>query len=145
MCLAVSVQAQLPNKVKKMAGTWHYKFNSGFEVMEIHGDELHGMGFRVHRKSMDTACVENVRIRVVNKSLIYTMTNYNVIEDSVFTTVYDFVSDGRKLKFHNISAPTPYEIHYSFGFLNRNKLIIKVYHGPETKPIKLHLSREKDV
>jgi len=32
--MAIGVHAQLPNKAEKLAGTWEYKFNSGFEVME---------------------------------------------------------------------------------------------------------------
>jgi hypothetical protein len=141
---AMSAFAQLPNKVEKMAGTWVYKLHSGYEVLEIVDGELRGEGYRIHRKTSDTSRVENVRIRMANKNLIYTMTTYNFVEDSVLSTVNEFVGQGRKLKFQNISAPTPYAIHYSFGFLNRNKMFIKIYHGPEAKPVKLILTREKE-
>ncbi|PHR37157.1 MAG: hypothetical protein COA38_00255 [Fluviicola sp.] len=144
VALSMGTFAQLPNKVKKMAGTWEYKFRSGFEILEIKGDELEGVGYRVNQKSNDTSRVENVRIRLVNKNLVYSMTTYNVVNDSIVSTVQEFVSAGRRLRFQNISAPTPYAIKYSFGFLNRNKMFIRVYHGPETKAIKLILTRKKD-
>lgn len=140
----MTASAQLPSKVKKMEGTWEYKFRSGFEVMEIREDELIGRGYRVHRKSFDTSCVETTRIRLVGKTLIYSMSTYSITSDSVTTTVYDFVGDGKKLKFQNISAPSPYAIRYSFGFFNKNKLNIRIYIGPETKPIKLQLLRKKE-
>ena len=143
LAFSMCAYAQLPNKVKKMAGTWEYKFRSGFEILEMNGDELQGAGYRVNQKSNDTSRVENVRIRLSNKNLVYSMTTYRVINDSVASTTHDFVSSGKRLKFQNISAPTPHAIHYSFGFFNRNKLFIKVYHGPDTKPIKLILTRKK--
>ncbi|MDG1332132.1 MAG: hypothetical protein P8P74_07370 [Crocinitomicaceae bacterium] len=135
--------AQLPNKVKKMEGTWEYRFGSGLEILEVKGDELLGVGYRINQKLNDTTRVENVRMRMANKNLVYSMTTYNVIGDSVVPNIQEFVSSGRSLKFVNISAPTPHMIKYSFGFLNRNKLFIRVYHGPETKPVKLILTRKK--
>lgn len=142
--LSFGTFAQLPNRVKKMAGTWEYKFRSGFEILEVKGDELVGVGYRVNQKSSDTSRVENVRIRMANKNLVYSMTTYNVISDSIVSNTQEFVSSGKRLKFQNISAPTPYMIRYSFGFLNKNKLFIRVYHGPEAKPIKLILTRKKE-
>ena len=139
--LSVGAFAQLPNKVKKMAGTWEYKFQSGFEILEIKGDELVGVGYRVNQKSSDTSKVENVRIRMANKNLVYSMTTYNVVQDSVVANTQEFVSSGKRLKFQNISAPTPYMIRYSFGFFNKNKLFVRVYHGPDAKPVKLILTR----
>jgi hypothetical protein len=141
--LSIGAFAQLPNKVKKMEGTWVYKFRSGFEILEVKGDQLLGVGYRVNQKSNDTSRVENVKIRMANKNLIYSMTTYNVVKDSVVSTTQEFVSSGRRLKFQNISAPTPYMIKYSLGFFNKNKMFIRVYHGPETKPIKLILTKEK--
>jgi hypothetical protein len=134
--------AQLPNKVKKMTGTWEYKFRSGYEVFELNGDELTGVGYRINQKSTDTSRVETIRIRMANKNLVYSMTTYNVVQDSVVASTHQFVSSGKRMKFQNISAPTPYMIRYSFGFLNKNKLFIRVYHGPEAKPIKLILTRK---
>lgn len=134
--------AQLPNKVKKMTGTWEYKFRSGYEVFEQKGEELIGVGYRVNQKSSDTSRVETIRIRMANKNLVYSMTTYNVVEDSVVASTHQFVSSGKRMKFQNISAPTPYMIRYSFGFFNKKKLFIRVYHGPEAKPIKLILTRK---
>ena len=142
--LSMGAFAQLPSKVKKMEGTWEYKFRSGFETLEVKGDELLGVGYRVNQKTSDTSRVENVRIRMANRNLIYSMTTYNVIRDSVVSTTQEFVGSGKRLKFQNISAPTPYMIKYSFGFFNRNKMFIRVYHGPDAKPIKLILTKKKD-
>ncbi len=141
--LSMGAFAQLPNKAKKMAGTWEYKLRSGFEIIEIKGDELHGVGYRVNKKTGDTSRVENVRIKRVDETLVYSMTTYNVVNESVVSTVQKFVSSGRKLKFRNVSALTPYAVKYSFAFLNRNKMFIRVYHGPDAKPIKLSLTRKK--
>lgn len=141
--LSMGAFAQLPNKAEKMAGTWEYKLRSGFEIIEIKGDELHGVGYRVNKKTGDTSRVENVRLKRVDETLVYSMTTYNVVNESVVSTVQKFVSSGRKLKFRNVSAPTPYAIKYSFAFLNRNKMFIRVYHGPDAKPIKLILTRKK--
>ena len=142
--ISISAYGQLPNKAEKMAGTWEYKLRSGFEIIEVKGDELQGVGYRVNKKTGDTSRVETIRIKRVEETLVYSMTTYNVVNESVVPTVQKFVSSGNKLKFRNISAPTPYAIKYSFGFLNRNKLFIRVYHGPDTEAIKLTLLRRKD-
>lgn len=137
------VHAQLPNKVKKMEGTWEYKLGSGYEILELVGDELKGKGFRINRKTGDTASIENSNIQMINKNLIYTLTTYNVVSDSVSTTVHKFIADGKKMKFRNISSSTPYAIHFSFGFFNKNKLKMSIYHGPSADPVHLHLIRKK--
>ena len=141
--LSIGAFAQLPNKAEKLAGTWEYKLRSGFETIEIKEGVLNGVGYRVNQKTSDTSRVETIRMEKVDETLVYSMTTYNVVDESVVPTVQKFVSSGRKLKFRNISAPTPYAIKYSFGFLNRNKMFIRVYHGPDAKPIKLTLSRRK--
>mgnify|MGYP007025850626 CR=1 FL=1 len=142
--LAAGAFAQLPSKVKKMEGTWEYKFRSGYEILDVKGDELHGVGYRINRKSGDTSRVENVRIHMANKVLVYSMTTYNLAMDSVVSLTQKFVSSGKKLRFQNITDPTPYAIKYSFAFLNRNKLFIRVYLGPDTKPSKIILTRKQD-
>jgi hypothetical protein len=141
--LSIGAFAQLPNKAEKLAGTWEYKLRSGFETIEIKEGVLNGVGYRVNQKTSDTSRVETIRMEKVDETLVYSMTTYNVVDESVVPTVQKFVSSGRKLKFRNISAPTPYAIKYSFGFLNRNKMFIRVYHGPDAKPIKLTLTRRK--
>jgi hypothetical protein len=140
--LTFSAFAQLPNKVKKMEGTWEYKYRSGFEVLDVVGEELVGVGYRINPKTNDTTKVENIRIRMANKNLIYSMTTQNVVKDSVILSTLQFVGEGKRLKFQNISSPTPYMIKYSFGFLNKNKLFIRIYPGPDAKPIKLILTRK---
>ena len=142
--MTTAAYAQLPNKVKRRAGVWEYKLQSGYEILEVKGDELQGVGYRVNQKTSDTSRVENIRIRRVNKTMVCSMTTYNMVKDSVVATTHELISSGRKLKFQNISAPTPYAIKYSMGFFNRNRLYIRVYHGPETKPVKLILTRKKE-
>lgn len=135
--------AQLPNKVKKMEGKWEYKLGSGFEVLEVVGDELVGVGYRINQKTNDTTRVENTNIELVNSNLIYTLTTYNVIGDSVSISVQKFVAKGKKMTFRNITNFTPYAIEFSMGFLNRNKLKMSIYHGPDEDPVHLYLTREK--
>lgn len=144
IALSIGAFAQLPKKVQKMAGTWDYKLQSGFEIIEIEGDELSGIGYRVDLKTSDTSRVETIGMKMVGKTLVYSMTTYNVQDEIVVPNVQKFVSSGRKLKFQNTSAPTPYAIKYSFACFNKNKLFIRVYHGPDAKPIKLTLLRRKN-
>jgi len=140
--MGLAAFAQLPNKVEKLAGSWEYKLGSGYEVFTVKDDELIGVGFRINLKSNDTSQVETIRMRMVNKNLVYSMTTYNVVQDSVVASTHQFIGSGKRMKFQNISALTPYQVKYSFGFLNRNKLRICVYHGPDAKPIKLILKRK---
>ncbi len=135
--------AQLPNKVKKMEGKWEYKLGSGFEVLEIVGDELVGVGYRINQKTNDTTRIENTNIELVNSNLIFTLTTYNVIGDSIAKSVQKFVAKGKKLTFRNITNLTPYAIEFSMGFLNRNKLKMSIYHGPDEDPVHLYLTRQK--
>lgn len=135
--------SQLPNKVKKLEGKWEYKLGSGFEVIDIVGDQLIGVGYRINQKTNDTTSVENTNIRLVNKELIYSLTTYNVIGDSISKTVQKFVAEGSKLKFRNRTSSTPYSIHFSLGCLNRNKLKISIFHGPNEHPVHLYLIRQK--
>lgn len=143
--MAIGVHAQLPNRAKKMAGTWEYKLNSGFEVLELKGEEIVGVGYRINRKTGDTSCVETTRIQKVNKTLVLSMTTYKVVHDSVVPTTQKLIGWGNKLTFDNISSPAPHSIKYSFGFLNRNKLFIRVYHRADAEPVKLTLTRKKKV
>ena len=141
---SVTAFGQLPSKVKKMEGTWEYQFRSGFEILKVEGDELIGSGYRVNLKSNDTSKVEHIRIQMLANSMVYSMTTYFMVADSVVTTTQKFVSSKKKLLFQNITDLTPNSIKYSFGFLNRNKMIIRVYLGPGTKPTKLILTRKQE-
>lgn len=142
--MAMVVHAQLPNRAEKLAGTWEYKLNSGFEVLELKGDEIVGIGYRVNPKTGDTSRVETTRIRKVNKTLVLSMTTYKVVSDSVVATTQKLVGSGNKMKFQNISAPSPHTIKYSFGFLNKNKLFVRIYHRADAEPVKLILLRKKE-
>ena len=136
--------SQLPNKVKKLEGKWEYKLGSGFEVLEVVGDELRGVSYRINQKTNDTTSVENTNIQVLNNELIYSLMTYNVIGDSIVKTVQKFESEGKKLNFRNVSLSTPYSIHFTVGFFNRNKLKISIYHGPNENPVHLYLIRQKN-
>lgn len=135
--------AQLPSKVKKMEGKWEYKLGSGFEVLELVGEELVGVGYRINQKTNDTTRVENTNIERVNDHLIFTLTTHNVIGDSISTTVQKFEAIGKKLHFRNITNMTPFAIEFSMGFLSRNKLKMSIYHGPNENPVHLYLTRQK--
>jgi hypothetical protein len=143
VCIANLSYAQLPSKIKKMEGVWDYKLGSGFEVLEVVGDELVGVGYRVNRKTGDTTRVENNNIQLVNKNLMYTLTTYNVIGDSVSKTVQKFIADGKKMTFRNISNMTPYSIEFKMGLLSRNKLRMSINYGPNEDPVHLYLTRKK--
>ncbi len=137
-----SVFSQFTGKIDRLQGKWRYKEGSGFEVWEKKGSDLVGYAYRVNPKTGDSSKVEDIRLRLVNKRLIYTMTTYNYADDSLYRTDHDFVGGKRQMKFYNIDSSSPYMVKYSYGFLNRNKLIIRIYNGMHEKPLKLILRRE---
>jgi hypothetical protein len=138
--LSTGLMAQLPGAAKKLVGEWEYKEGSGFETWQLNGEELEGHAYRVS-KLRDTSIVEDLTIKRVNKNLVHIMKIYSVVNDSTITNTYHFLGNKRKLKFINIDSNTPYSIQYKFGFLNRNKLFIKIQYGPYEKPSKLVLKR----
>lgn len=142
--LTVLAFGQLPSKVEQLEGVWKYKEGSGYEIWRKSGDQLIGNAFRLNQKTGDSSKIEDVFIRRVNKNLIYTMKTYNYVNDSIKENVHNFVGGKRKMKWHNIDSNTPYMIKYSYGFFNRNKLIMRIYYGPHDKPTKLILFRQKD-
>lgn len=141
---AFSANAQLPSNVTKLIGVWQYQEGSGFESWELQGGDLVGHAYRVNSKTGDTSKVEDMRIRKPRKTLTYSMDTYNFVNDSMMIHTQNFVGEKRKMKFFNISGHTPYEIEYSFGFFNKKKLKIKIYHGPFDKPLTLKLHRVRD-
>lgn len=135
--------AQLPSKVKKLAGEWSYKEGSGFEVWKQQDDLLHGYAYRINKVG-DTSMVEDMQMKRINNSLVYTLETYNHIEDSVVIVTNSFVGEKRKMSFINIQAETPYSIGYSFGFLSRNRLKIKIKYALGQDPVVLKLVRVKE-
>lgn len=132
---------QLPSKAEKLVGTWKYKQKSGYEIWELDGGELRGTAYRVNPKTGDSSKIEDSWIRKTNRNLIYTMKTHSFLSDSVRTNEYDFVGGKRKMKFYNIDSSVPYMVSYSFGFLNRKKLFVKIYYEEGEKPLKLTLTK----
>lgn len=140
---AYNVSAQVGNKGEKLIGKWEYKEGSGFETWEKENEHLIGHAFRINKMG-DTTKVEDLDIKRVNKNLIHVLSTYNIVNDSAIVTTYRFVGGKRKLDFVNIDANTPYSISYKFGFLNRNKLFIRIKYGINEKATKLSLRRVID-
>lgn len=135
--------SQLSNKVLKLEGQWQFKEGSGFETWTLRDDVLHGQAFRVSRAG-DTMRVEEIAIKKVNKTLVHKLTTYNFTGDSTIVSNFNFIGEKNKLRFVNIESNTPYLIEYKFGFLNRNKLFIRLQFGINEKRTQLVLHRIKD-
>lgn len=141
--ITVYADGQLPNKAKKITGTWKYKSGDGFEVWNLKGDILVGTAFRVNKVG-DTTKVEDLKIRRVNKTLVYTVNSKKFINDSLIVDAHNFVGTKKKMEFFNIESNIPVMISYSFGFLNRNKLKISIQYGIKDAPVVLILNRLKE-
>ena len=141
--ISVYAEGQLPSKVKKITGIWKYKSGDGFEVWTLKDDILLGTAFRINKVG-DTTKVEDLKIRKVNKTLVYTVNSKNFIEDSLVIDDHNFVGTKKKMEFFNIESNIPVMIRYSFGFLNRNKLKISIQYGIKDEPVELILNRLKD-
>jgi len=140
--VSMTTQAQIPAKISKMEGVWKYKEGSGYEVWEKKGDQLAGYTFRLNKVG-DTSKVDDIVLKMVNKRLMYSLKTYTYVHDSLKIATHNFLGGKRKMKFVNIDIGTPYSIHYSFGFLNRNKLKLSIQYGANDTPIKLVLFRVK--
>jgi hypothetical protein len=141
---AFNTSAQLPSNVTKLVGVWKYKQGSGFESWKKQGDELVGHAYRINNKTGDTSRVEDMLLRKPQKTLLYTTSTYNFVMDSLRVNTQNFVGEKRKMKFFNMAEHSPHAIEYSFGFWNKNKLKINIYHGPFDKPLTLTLYRVKE-
>lgn len=134
--------AQLKGKAKHLPGKWAYQEGSGYEIWEEKNGDLVGAGYRMN-KIGDTVHVETLGIKEVNKQLFYTIET-GTMPNGAYTVYkkYQFVSPKRKLKFVNIEKGIPVEIDYSFGFFNKNKMIISIYMADNVKRTKLVLRRQ---
>ena len=135
-----TIDAQLPNRAKKLIGLWEYNKGSGFETWEMEGEELVGHAYRIN-KIGDTSKVEDLTIRMVNGNMIHLLTTFQIQKDTTIATRNSFLGGKRKLYFENIESNIPHSISYKFGFLNRNKLFIRVKYGVNDEPVKLVLRR----
>lgn len=141
--VAIFANGQLSSKTKKLVGTWEYKSGDGFEVWSLENDFLSGAAFRVNKVG-DTSKVEDLHIRKVNKTLIYTIKSKSFIEDSLIIESRNFVATKNKMEFFNIESNLPVMIKYSFGFFNRNKIKISIQYGIKDEPVVFVLNRSKD-
>lgn len=142
--LAVNVAfAQSIKKSDKFIGTWRYQYDLGTEVWKLENEVLVGESFR-HNRMGDSTKVEDLRIRMAGKLTIHEWTTFNVVGDTLLTNSATFVSRNSALDFYNVDGVTPYSIAYSFGFLNRNKLIIKIRFGVKEKAVRYKLIRSKN-
>ncbi len=135
--------AQLPNNVRKLEGTWKYKSSENYEVWVLKEERLVGAAYRKN-KIGDTSLVEKISIARINKVLFYNLETFNNNGDSIVVLSRRFIGGKRKMKFLNVDSNSPYMIAYSFGFLNRDKLKIKIQYGILDKPMKLTLGRIKE-
>lgn len=135
--------AQFSGKTKKLIGTWEYKSGNGFESWHLEGEFLIGGAYRINKLG-DTSKVEDLKIRKVNKTLVYTICSEDLLGDTSIVLKNNFVGQKNKMKFSNIESNLPAMISYSFGFLNRNKLKIKIQYGIKDTPVELQLNRIKE-
>ena len=136
-----TVFSQLKGKAKHLPGTWVYAQGSGYEVWKAVDGGLSGAGYRTN-KIGDTVRVEKLGIKLVNKSLFYTLeTGSN--DGNVSTNMkHQFMSNARKLDFTNLENVLPNHIKYSFGFFNKNKMIITIWMDENLKKTKLKLRKK---
>ncbi len=134
---------QLPKNVLGLVGEWNYKKGSGLEVWEKVGSELKGKEIRINKLG-DSIVVERMTIRFVNNQLSYLV---EVHDDEVDSLIYHeanhFVSRNKRMKFLNIDSNVPVSIEYKFGFINRNKVKIKIQFSRNDKAVKLLMYRSK--
>jgi len=133
---------QFSGKTKKLIGTWEYKSGIGFEKWELEEEFLVGGAYRINKLG-DTTKVEDLQIRKVNKTLVYTICSELLINDTSIVITHNFIGQNKKMKFVNIESNLPAMISYSFGFLNRNKLKIKIQYSSKDTPVEIQLYRIK--
>ena len=141
--IAGSVFGQFSGKTKKLVGKWEYKSGNGFEQWNIEGEFLNGGAYRINKLG-DTSKVEDLQIRKVNKTLVYTICSEEIVNDSSVINTHNFIGTKNKMQFNNIESNLPAMISYSFGCFNRNKLRIKILYGIKDTPVELLLYRVKE-
>ena len=143
IAFSINTSAQFSRKTRKLIGTWEYKSGNGYEKWEIDGEFLIGGAYRINKLG-DTSKVEDLQIRKVHKTLVYTICSEEFIADTSVIITHNFIGQKNKMKFANIESNLPAMISYSFGFLNRNKLKISILYGIKDTPVQLQLFRSKE-
>lgn len=117
--------SQLPKRIQNLSGTWNYQGGSGYEMFVIKNGQLHGESY-LKTKIGITYYVENIRVKYVNKNLVYETTP--VKGDSlIYSKKSTFISDGKRLKFVHTDNTYPAVIKYSVNCFNKNKMKIRIY------------------
>ncbi len=135
--------AQLPKKIQNLAGTWNYQGGSGYEIFQVQNGELYGESYLKTKVGM-TYYVEQIRVKYVNKNLIYE--TIPVKGDSlIHSKKSTFISEGRRMKFEHTDNSYPEAVKYKIGCFNKNKLKITIYPIVEEQKKKvLRLTRNVD-
>jgi hypothetical protein len=140
---AFTSHAQLKGKISRLEGSWRYEGGSGYEVWKWNGDELIGSGYR-STKFQDTLLVEELKITLVNKRLLYSSKTRQQTPAGTVVNEHRFMSrDSKKLRFDNIDNDNPRSVHYKFGVFNKNKLQILISFDGKPKPVVLKLQRHQ--
>ncbi len=134
--------AQLPKKLLRLEGEWHFKSANGYDIWKVQNDELVGESYRITR-SGDSLLTDNMLIRKVNKQLIHIVESDRIISDSIHHISLTYIGGKRKPEFINVQSTTPYSVTYKFGFLNRNRLIILIKFGADNQESRLVMERLK--
>jgi hypothetical protein len=134
--------AQLPNRAKKLEGRWIFDNSTSYEEWMLNGEVLEGSSYRVTKLS-DTTLTETLMIKRAAGRMVHSIISHKVSNDTVVNNEHTFIGRKRRLIFENITDIAPYSIAYHFGFLNRNKLKIKIKYGMNEKPVKFILHRLK--
>jgi hypothetical protein len=141
LCISIasfSLSAQVKGKSKHLVGTWKYNEGSGYEIWTFNGKELVGAGYR-SSKVGDSIKVEDLKLAVVNKNLIYTVVTNQAMNEGNVSVKHQFIGHKRKLYFVNMENELPISIRYAFGFFSkkRMKITIQLKEREDTKVLRL--------
>lgn len=119
------VQAQLPNKAKKLVGKWEYKKGSGSEEFSLHGESLKGTASLVDKYGVEVP-VEHMKINMVNGNLVYCAKKMRA-DSSLNIDEHKFVAKGKRLKFYNTEEEFVKALKYRLRWFNKNKMVLVIY------------------
>ena len=137
--IGFSLNAQLPKKAFKLEGKWEFSSGNGYEVWYVEEDFLIGESYKIINK--DTIKVDDLIIVYEGELLIHEIKNR--LKNELNQKLHYQAPNAKKLYFINTQSDVSNSISYSFGFLNRNKLIIKMKFGPNGDKTKLILRKIK--
>lgn len=139
---ALTLHAQMKGKISQLEGTWRYEGGSGYEVWKSNGDEFIGYGYR-STKFQDTLLVEELKITLVNKRLMYSSKTRQQTPAGTVINEHRFIGkNSKKLSFDNVDNDNPRAVRYKFGLFNKNKLRILIGYDGKPKPVVLKLKRD---